>query len=568
MSRRFYRVEKLRDIKTLVRRAGKLYSNRIAYKELGPKRQIYEYTYSQLEKDVDALGTKLLQMGMKGNHIAVLGENSYAWVVSYLAAVNGVGVAIPMDKELTDKDIGKLLVKSDADVIICSNTFAGAMKNILAACPKVKCCIVMNPKQDYPEFFDMKYIIDEGKKLIDEGNREYLDADIDIEAMCEIVFTSGTTGANKGVMLSHKSIMAVVYGALSLIDARGISFSVLPINHTYECSCHILGGIYSGITICFNDSLKRVIDNMKLFKPNMSIMVPLFLESMYKKIWKEAEKNKLDGHLKYGIKVSNLIRKIGIDLRRVFFKPVLASFGGNLNKIVCGGAPLREDIVKGLSDLGIEILNGYGITECGPLVSTNSFLRKKSGSVGRIIPGCEVRIYDYQSRGYGEIQVKGDNVMHGYYKDPYNTMLSFTEDGWFKTGDLGYLDKHNFLYISGREKNLIILANGKNVHPEEIEDIITEKLAYVKEVVVYSPAVSGKEVECINALVYIDEDFVASNAVTNVKEKLNNDIKFINKNLPAYKRITNVFVSEYEFEKTTTKKIKRAVILERSFKNA
>ncbi|MCM0648128.1 AMP-binding protein [Clostridium swellfunianum] len=568
MGKRFYETEKLRDIRVLLKRGARLYSDRIAYKEVGPKKQIYEYKYSQLESDVDALGTKLLQMGMKGYHIAVLGENSYAWVVSYLTVVNGVGVVIPMDKELTDEDICKLIVQSDTDAIICSDTFAQSVKNILSACPNVKHCIVMNPKKEYPEFFNMKDLTNEGKELIEKGSREYLDADIDVEAVCEIVFTSGTTGANKGVMLSHKSIMAVVHGALSLIDARGISFSVLPINHTYECSCHILGGIYSGITVCFNDSLKRVVDNMKLFKPNMTLMVPLFVESMYKKIWKEAEKNNLDKHLRYGIKVSNLIRKIGIDARRLFFKPVLKSFGGNLNQIVCGGAPLREEIIKGLSDFGIEILNGYGITECGPLVSTNSFIKKKPGSVGRIIPDCQVRIYDPQKRGYGEIQVKGDNVMLGYYKDEENTKLSFTEDGWLKTGDLGYIDKHNFLYINGREKNLIILSNGKNVHPEEIEDIITEKLNYVKEVVVYAPSSVDDFSECINAAVYIDEEFLTSNGIASARDKLNNDIRLLNRNLPAYKRIADVFISESEFEKTTTKKIKRALILERSLEHA
>lgn len=567
MSKNFYKTEPLRDIRVLIRRASALYSERIAYKELRSHKQILQYSFKQLEQDVNSLGTKLINLGMQGYHIAILGENSYSWVVSYLSIISGVGVVIPLDKELTDEDIVNLLIKSDADAIICSDTFASSMESILSKCPKIKRCIIMNSKNEYPESLSLDMLIKEGSELLEEGHSDYIDIPIDIDSMCEIVFTSGTTGANKGVMLSHKNIMAVVYGSLSLIEAKGISFSVLPINHTYECSCHILGGIYSGLTICFNDSLKRVIDNMKFFKPNMSIMVPLFLESMNKNIWKEAKKTGLIEHLKYGVKLSNLIRKFGIDLRYKFFKPILDNFGGNLQQIVCGGAPLRSDIIKSLDSLGIEILNGYGITECGPLVASNSFMWKRLGSVGRVMPGCKVRIHGPNENGYGEIQVKGNNVMLGYYKDPENTELSFTEDGWFKTGDLGYLDSSNFLFINGRAKNLIILPNGKNVHPEEIEDIIVENLAYVKEVVVYSPVTDEGNEDCITACVYIDEDFITTHGI-NFKDKINHDITLLNRNLPVYKRVTNVLVSESEFEKTTTKKIKRSLILERGIKNA
>jgi long-chain acyl-CoA synthetase len=551
-----------------MRRSSKLYSDQIAYEEIKPHKQIIKYSFNQLEKDVNALGTRLLHMNMKGYHFAVLSENSYAWVVSYLSIINGLGIVIPLDKELTDEDIVKLLIKSDADVIICSNTFASSMEYILAQCPNIKNCILINPDHDYdsPKFLSLGNLIEEGRELLNKDYREYLDLPIDTDSMCEIVFTSGTTGANKGVMLSHKNIMAVVYGSLSLIQAKGVSFSVLPINHTYECSCHILGGLYSGLTICFNDSLKRIMDNMKLVKPTMSVMVPLFLESMYKSIWKEAKKTGLEEHLKYGLKFSNLIRILRIDLRRILFKPVLDTFGGNLRQIVCGGAPLRSDIIKFFDSIGIEILNGYGITECGPLVATNSYMWKKPGSVGRVMPGCKVRISNSNENGYGEIQVKGDNVMLGYYNDPENTKLSFTEDGWLKTGDLGFLDNSNLLSICGREKNLIILPNGKNVHPEEIEEIITERLSYVKEVVVYSSLPAEGSEECITACVYIDEDFIASTDI-DIKDKLNQDIRLLNKNLPVYKRITNILVSESVFEKTTTKKIKRSLVLERGDKN-
>jgi long-chain acyl-CoA synthetase len=567
MGRRFFQAEKLRDIRELVSRANRLYSDKIAFKELGAKKQVYEYSFRRLYEDMNSFGTKLLEMGLKGSHIAVIGENSYSWVVSYLTIVNGLGVVVPLDKELIDGDIAKLIRDSDASAVICSNTFAAVIKDISEQCPNLKTCIVMNPRKEYEGFYTIESLIEEGKELIRAGNKDYLQAEIDVEAMCEIVFTSGTTGANKGVMLSQKNLTAVVYGSMAVINSSGESFSVLPINHTYECSCHILGSIYLGQTVCFNDSLKRVSENMKFFKPNFSIMVPLFLEAMYKSIWKEAEKSRLTAHLKYGLKFSNIIRKFGIDKRTFFFKPILQGFGGNLNQIVCGGAPLREEIIKTLSDFGIEILNGYGITECAPLVAANSILWKKPGSVGRIVPCCQVRIHDTEEKGYGEILVKGDNVMMGYYKDEDSTLRSFTEDGWFKTGDIGYLDKDNFLYINGRVKNLIILPNGKNVHPEELEDIIIEKLAYVKEVVVYASSAEGGSEDGINALVCIDEDFCETNGIKDPINKLNEDIKSMNRHLPIYKRITNVLISESEFEKTTTKKIKRNVVLGRSYES-
>jgi long-chain acyl-CoA synthetase len=563
MGKRYFEAEKLRDTRELVKRAVRINPDKIGFKELGPQKQILEYSYKRLEEDINALGTKLLAMGMKGQHIAILGENSYAWVVSYLSTISGVGIAIPMDKEMTDDDIAKLLNKSDADVIICSNTFAPAMKNILLNCPDVKTCIIMNPTGDYEGFYDMGELIEAGRVLLKEGIREFLDACIDRDVMCEIIFTSGTTGPNKGVMLSQKNIMAVVHGSMTLIKPEGPTFSVLPINHTYECCCHILPAIYCVGTIYFNDSLKRVTENMRLFKPTMSIMVPLFLESMYRGIWKQAENTGLAAHLRYAIKFSNLIRKIGIDKRRYYFKPILDTFGGNLSQIVCGGAPLREEIIKGLDSLGIEILNGYGITECAPLVSTNSILAKKRGSVGRLIPECRVRIDNPDETGYGEILVKGENVMLGYYKDSESTRQSFTEDGWFRTGDLGYLDGKGFLFLSGRKKNLIILSNGKNVHPEEIEEIISGKLPYVKEVVVYAPN-SGASEECITACVYIDREFVTANGSMDFTEMLNKDIRVVNRSLPVYKRVNNVLISESEFEKTTTKKIKRTSIIGRS----
>lgn len=566
-SRVFYKPEKLNSTRELLRKSSSKYGERIAFKEFGLNKEISEYSYKRLQEDVDALGTSLMEMKMKGCHFAILGENSYLWVVHYLAIIQGIGVAVPLDKELCEEDLFHLIQKSNTDVIICSKAYVSSVKKYIEASSKEVSLITMY-SQDNEELLHSENLIEKGKELLKQGNTSYLEVVIDVEDMCEIIFTSGTTGPNKGVMLSQKNLMSVVYGSMTVIKAEGVSLSVLPIHHTYECTCHILGGLYSGVTICFNDSLKRVVENMNRFKPHMSIMVPMFLETMYSSIWRESKRNGLDKHLRYGLWFSNMIRKFGIDHRRKYFAPVLNRFGGNLKQIVCGGAPLSYEIAKGLTDLGIDILNGYGITECAPLVACNHLKWRKAGSIGRVMSHCQVRIFNQDSQGRGEIQVKGDNVMLGYYDDAESTKKTFTEDGWFKTGDLGYLDKDNFLYINGREKNLIILSNGKNVHPEELEEMIKSKLAYAKEVVVFSASNSDLGGECIAACICPEEEYLHSMSMEEFKSQLQKDFKSLNRSLPSYKQINKIMFSEYEFEKTTSKKIKRNSIVERNYQNA
>ena len=556
--------EMIRDIRELVIRAAKLFGEKIAFRELRWDKEIAEYSFAQLEQDRNAFGTKLLQMGMEGYHVAVLSENMYAWVLSYLTVICGVGVVVPLDKELLCKDIALLLRKSDADAVICSETYFQEILDILDECPNIKCVIVMNPSRlnsskEYPYLYDMQTLITQGRKLLLLGDITYKEKAIDAEHMCEVLFTSGTTGPNKGVMLSHKNLVADLYGFMHYIKVTPVSFSVLPLHHSFECTCHVLGIIYTGNTLCFNDSLKHLMENIARFKPGMSLMVPMFLEAMYKEIWQGAKNENLDKHLSYGIKVSNILRKFGIDKRRLFFKPILQKFGGNLEQIVCGGAPLRTDLIKKYDEIGINIINGYGITECTPVISTTHLYAsdwKKLGTVGRVLPVCKVRIIDPDKKGNGEIQVNGDNVMLGYYKDDENTKKVFTADGYFLTGDLGHLDKNNFLSLSGRKKNLIILSNGKNVCPEELEEAISS-IPYVKEVMVYSNSINSDKKEVIVADVFLDEHYLETNKIADIKSRLDQDVRKLNNTLPVYKRISNVKIMDQEFEKTTTKKIKR-----------
>ncbi len=566
----YYQANRLRDIRELVRRSERKYGSKAAYKQIGPDKKIQEFSFSRLYNDMNAIGTELLYMGMKDVHCAILGENSYEWVVSYLSVINGIGVAVPIDKELMADDISMLINKSDCEVLFCSNTYLNTALEVQKNSPDLKTIIVFNPKEAVEGVYSLPEIIERGYIRIKDGDSDYIDEYIDINKMCQIVFTSGTTGANKGVMLSQNNLVSVVYADMRLISPGEVSLSVLPINHTYECSCHILGGIYCGLTVCFNDSLKHVMANLKKFQPSFSIMVPMFLESMMRQINKKVEANHLENHTKWGIRYSNFIRKFGMDYRKVFFDPILKEFGGNLNQIVCGGAPLRKDIIDFFDSIGINVINGYGITECAPLVAAHISFdvhKSKFGSVGRVIPGCSVRIADKNSDGIGEIEVKGDNVMLGYYKDEAATKASFTDDGWFITGDRGYIDKDGYMYLSGRDKNLIILPNGKNVHPEEIEEKITTSLPFVEEVVVFSHNTeSGEQTEICGAF-YLNPDYVKENAIEDKLAFIKGEMKKINSKLPRYKQINQFYIVESEFEKTTTKKIKRQLVERRVFNN-
>ncbi|WP_312712056.1 AMP-binding protein [Proteiniclasticum ruminis] len=560
MLRNYYETDYIHTLRDLLERSEKKYGLDFAYKELDPERNLHSYTFVQLREDVDALGTSLLERGLLGKHFAIVGENSYSYVVSYMAVSMGLGVIVPLDKELSKEELLKLICKSDAEVLLYSELLSDDVEELKGSCPEVRTFINISMYGTKMGSISILDLLQEGRSLINSGDRRYKTLPIDRNKMAAILFTSGTTGVHKGVMLSHKNILTVIHSAFSMFRFSKVSFSVLPINHTYEFNLHVLGCLYGGITLCFNDSIKHVKDNLMIFQPGMTLMVPMIVESLYKNIWKEAEKNNLTKHLQYGIWFSNLIRKVGIDQRKLFFKPIMESLGGNLQTIVCGGAPLRPDIVKGFEDIGISVYNGYGITECAPLIATNCTMKNIAGSVGVVIPDNLVRIADTDEDGIGEIQVQGDNVMMGYYKDPVSTRKTFTADGWFKTGDLGYLDRKGALYITGREKNLIILANGKNVHPEELEEYILDHLAYVKEVVVYAPlSPEGNEV-MIMAEAYVEDQFLIEKGVDEAKKILKEDISKLNHKLSVYKRIHDVELRECEFEKTSTKKIKRYCI--------
>ena len=547
--------ERLESIRDIINNSNNKYKDAIAIQEKKNKK-IVSYTYEQLRNDVYALGTKLIDMGLKDKHIAIVGENSYNWIVSYLAIITGVGVAVPLDKELDSEQISKLLEKGDASAVLFSKGFLSSIDEIIEN-SKLEFAACLN---DTDKYTDVQTLINEGRQLINEGSTVYEDSIVNVNELNVIMFTSGTTGFNKGVMISQNNLLVNIEQSCKAFGIYHSSVAVLPFHHIYENVCGMMAPIAIGMNLFINDSLKYLSKNLKLVKPELEIMVPLFLETMEKSIRVELKRMNLEKTFENSIKFSNFLLKFGIDLRRLLFRKVHANFGGKLKAIVCGGAALKPELITFFGDIGITIHNGYGITECTPLISVNLNKKGDHFSVGKIFSSCEVKIDNKNEEGIGEILVKGPNVMIGYYKDDESNEKSFT-NGWFRTGDYGSIDADKNLVICGRKKNLIVLSNGKNVHPEELEGYIYEMMPYVKESLVYIDK-NKKGSEVISTYVYLDQDFSSGKSLEELESILKEDLKKVNKKLPSFKKIQHIYIKEEEFEKNSSKKIIRQKFLE------
>lgn len=547
--------ERLESIRDIINNSNNKYKDAIAIQEKKNKK-IVSYTYEQLRNDVYALGTKLIDMGLKDKHIAIVGENSYNWIVSYLAIITGVGVAVPLDKELDSEQISKLLEKGDASAVLFSKGFLSSIDEIIEN-SKLEFAACLN---DTDKYTDVQTLINEGRQLINEGSTVYEDSIVNVNELNVIMFTSGTTGFNKGVMISQNNLLVNIEQSCKAFGIYHSTVAVLPFHHIYENVCGMMAPIAIGMNLFINDSLKYLSKDLKLAQPELEIMVPLFLETMEKSIRVELKRMNLEKTFENSIKFSNFLLKFGIDLRRLLFRKVHANFGGKLKAIVCGGAALKPELITFFGDIGITIHNGYGITECTPLISVNLNKKGDHFSVGKIFSSCEVKIDNKNEEGIGEILVKGPNVMIGYYKDDESNEKSFT-NGWFRTGDYGSIDADKNLVICGRKKNLIVLSNGKNVHPEELEGYIYEMMPYVKESLVYIDK-NKKGSEVISTYVYLDQDFSSGKSLEELESILKEDLKKVNKKLPSFKKIQHIYIKEEEFEKNSSKKIIRQKFLE------
>lgn len=492
------------------------------------EKQDISVNFVEFKSQVRALGSYLFHAGIVGSHIAVFGENSYEWILTHFAVTCGKNVIVPIDKELDVDSIVELLLDSESRVLVYSNTYADIVKQLQEKCRHVT----------YINMKDIPSVIMQGEMLIQGGYIDYVNVDVNGDDLASIVYTSGTTGKSKGVMLTHNNFCSCMYGACCNVLLTGPSLLVLPLHHTFGLVASVFAVMYYGFPIYINKSLKRLSDDFKKCKPQHLFAVPLIVETLYKNIWITAKKQGKDKVLRLLIKISDTLRRFKIDLRNILFKSVISAFGGNINLIVSGGAPINEKYIKDFESIGITVLNGYGITECGPIVAVNRNQFNIVGSVG--LPLCcnEVKIAED-----GEILVRGENVMVGYYHNEAENESVFV-DGWFKTGDIGFIDEYGALHITGRIKNLIILSNGENIPAESMEEAVYT-IPYVKEVVAY-----GKD-NAIVAEVYLDEE------VADAKERINADIQVVNKRLPLVKNIGKVVIRDTEFPKTTTKKIKR-----------
>ena len=558
-----YEVRPIRDLKEMITSSVELFGEKAAFllkREGNP--DYIPVSYRQYKQDIDALGTALVNLGLKDKRIAIISENRYEWNVAYLAILCGTGIAVPLDKELPANEIDNLIKRSEANAVIYSQHLAESMDTIRKSHEGV-CFINMDTASDSDDILSYSRLMEQGRQLLEKGDRSFLDATINPEIMNILLFTSGTTDTSKAVMLSQKNICENLMNMCSMlyIDEKDTFLSLLPIHHTYECTCGFLCQMYRGCTVAFCEGLRHIVKNLKESGCTIMNGVPLIFESMYKQILHQASK-KAGGltKLKVAVKISNGLRKIGIDIRKKLFKQIHDAFGGNLRLFISGAAGIDPHVAKGFRDLGITLVQGYGLTECSPIVALNRDICYKDDAAGLPLPNLEVKIANPDSDGIGEIICKGSSVMLGYYEDEEATKEAI-RDGWFYTGDLGYFDEDGFLHITGRKKNVIVTKNGKNIFPEEIETILGRS-PYIKESLVYGNKGEDDDV-VVHAIIVpdyekIEEAIKNGTAPGNTPhDVIGNEVKNVNKQLVLYKYIRNFELRDEEFAKTTTRKIQR-----------
>ena len=566
-------IREIRDIKELLNGSAKLFADRPAFWIKKFKGDEYHMiTYDRLKKDVDALGTKMLAMGLGGKRIAVMGQGCYEWFVTYLATVNGVGVVVPVDKEFDAAMVQNVLDTAECDTIFYTGGESKKIAQLTGIKNKIKMDMYGDRTDDDEPFyykeeegaFAWKKLLEDGYRLVGEGITDYKDKVIDNKVMAILLFTSGTTGTPKGVMLSHWNIAFDVMEIARAEEIRpdDITLSVLPIHHTYESTGSLLF-LYRGASIAYSEGLKYISKNMLEIHNTFFIAVPLLLETVYDRIWKTARKQGKEKMLKKAIALNNKARGIGINIGNQIFRSIRKQLGGKLRMVVSGAAAVPPEIVRGFDNFGISVVSGYGLTETSPMIAaTPSFSEKrykKAGSTGVCVKNGRMKIVDPDEDGIGEIWYKGENVMLGYYNMPELTAETVV-DGWFNTGDLGFFDSEGWLYITGRKKNVIVTKNGENIYPEEIE-VIINKYDEVSESMVYALDRNGTDIVAVQILPdkeYLTEKYGEMPSDAEVEKIMKGIVSEVNDKLPTFKIIRDVIVRKEDFIRTTTRKIKRA----------
>ena len=562
MRKPIYKCTEFKDLKDMLEKSGEKFGNRPAYiYKTDEPGKFKEITHKEFRDDINNFGTALINLGLKGKRIAVISENRYEWGVAYLAVATGVGIIVPLDKALPDNEIESLMIRSEIEAIVYSSKYDKIMNEVKEKNnSNVKYFISMDLDKKENDIYSQKELMKDGKKIIEKGNTEFLDAKIDNEAMGIMLFTSGTTAMSKAVMLSHKNICSNLMDITSVIKLtdKDRLLSFLPLHHTFECTVGFLYPISIGASIAFCEGIRHIADNVKEFQITAMISVPILYETIYKRIIKGIEKKGKLEDVKKGIKISKFFLKFGIDIRRRVFKEIHENLGGKARLFVAGGAALDPEAEEGFNNFGIKMLQGYGLTESSPVIAAEDDKYQKLGSIGKAFPSLEVKIDEPDEEGIGELLAKGPSIMLGYYNNEEATKETL-EDGWLHTGDLAKIDDEGYIFISGRKKFVIVLKNGKNIYPEELETLVN-KIEGVKESFVYGRPEDDGDYKICCKIVY-DKELVKSHYKVSeeqeIKEAIWQEIKKVNKTMPAYKYIREISVTEKELIKTTTQKIKR-----------
>ena len=540
------------NVRELVEWAGDKYGDKTAYSFSVSRGEIAKISFRQLRDDVRALACRLVEMGCTNRHCVLIGKPSYHWVLTYYAVLCAGGVLVPLDKDWTAPDLADTVATADGEFLFCDGDVADKAEYIAEQVSLSAPVVYLDGEEEnFSDCIKAGYA-----RLEADSQSGYQNVLIDPMKMSLLVFTSGTTGKGKGVMLSQNAILSCLSSLIPYIDFSDKTVSVLPFHHTYGSTVMIVGHTMIGAEVYISSGIRYIPKELKEQQPGHLILVPLYLETFYRKIWANIKSQGKEALVNRMIKVSNGLRLVGIDRRAQFFKSVRAAFGGEVKTIISGGAPINPQILEFFDAIGIGMLNGYGITECAPLIAANPSKNIVFGSVGNVIDVDTVRINEPNADGEGEIWVKGPNVMLGYYKNPEATAEAF-EKGFFKTGDYGKLDREGNLYITGRKKNLIILSNGKNVYPEEIENELVAVPGVVDIIVYEGQSRRGLEHNAIVAEVYPDFDYFETNGIDDIESHLKKYVDDYNKTAVPYKKIGVLKVRRTEFPKNTLRKIQR-----------
>ena len=560
MNKRIYDYLEIRDLKDMLNKTGKLYADRPAYKIKVEEGKYQTYTHKEIRDMINDLGTALINLGLKGKRIAVIGENRYEWEIAYLSIVCGTGIVVPLDKSLPANELELLIERSDVEAIFYTKKYSDIIQNIkFSEKNKLKHLISMDNDENCEGIYSQKELIREGKKLIEEGNNEFLNAKINPKEMEIMLFTSGTTSKSKVVALSHENICTNLMDIGSVLDVTqdDVFLSILPIHHVFECTVGFLFSLYKGAETVFCDGLRHIVENLNEYHVTVMACVPGIYERIFMMIRKKLEKQ---GKLEKILENEEKYKNFSMQKKKEVFKEIHDMLGGNIKLLISGAAALDKTIEEKYRLLGLNLVQGYGLTETSPVVAVGTNKNYKLGSIGKTVPSVEAKLVDVNDDGIGELVVRGSSVMLGYYENEKVNKKSL-QDGWFYTGDLAKIDEEGYIFICGRKKSVIVLKNGKNIFPEEMENLVN-KIEGIKESFIFGKIQSNDENNIkINVKIVFDRDVIKDvykvEKDEDIYKVLSKKIKEVNQTMPSYKAIRGMILTEEPLIKTTTNKIKR-----------